>query len=250
MPLRLAFIFLLLSSVCLRAQVTEVPHTVKPGRFLIEMDALSLTFDREGDDRLTAIAAATTFLSTGLSANWDLQVGLELFLSQRVTTAGLKERNSGLGDLYLRSKWKFYEDESLGVSAAIIPYIKFPTNSGDVGNDAAEGGIHVPWEAALGGGSILNAMAGIDLTRNDDDDGYDTNWHASSSVSIPLTGSFHTYGEAYVAKSSGGAPWEAVLGAGLFYSVTEFMSWDFAVYRGISDGAADWNPVVRFNLEF
>lgn len=249
MMLRLLALLVLLAPA-LHAQITEIPHTVKPGRFLVEMDALSLTFDQEGNDRLTAIAAATTFISTGITSTWDVQVGLELFLSQRVTTAGLKERNSGLGDLYLRSKWRFYEDESLGVSAAVIPYIKFPTNSGDVGNDSAEGGIIVPWEAALGGGSIFNAMAGIDLTRNDDDDGYDTYWHASASVGIPLTGSSHAYGEAYVAKSSGGAPWEAALGAGLFYSINPFMSWDFAVYRGISDGAADWNPIVRFNFEF
>lgn len=250
MSLRLTLVLLALSAGFARAQTTEVPHTVAPGRFLIEMDALSLTFDREGTDKLTAVAAASTFLSTGLTANWDVQIGVELFLSQRVTSGGLKERDTGLGDLFVRSKYKFYEDESLGVSAAVIPYIKLPTNSGGVGNDSVEGGVIVPWEADLGSGAILNLMAGIDLARNDADDGYDSYWYASSSVGLPLTGSFSAYGEAYLAKSSGGAPWEGVLGAGLFYSVNDFMSWDFAVYRGISDGAADWNPVVRFNFEF
>jgi hypothetical protein len=250
MSLRLIFVLLALSAGFARARTTEVPHTVAPGRFLIEMDALSLTFDREGGDRLTAVAAASTFLSTGLTPYWDAQIGVELFLSQRITSGGLKERNSGLGDLFVRSKYTFYEDESLGVSAAVIPYLKLPTKSGGVGNDSVEGGLIVPWEADLGSGAILNVMAGLDLARNDADDGYDSYWYASSSVGIPLTGAFSAYGEAYVAKSSGGAPWEGVLGAGLAYSINEFMSWDFAVYRGLSDGAADWNPVVRFNFEF
>ena len=250
MSFRLVFVLLALSPGFARAQTTEVPHTVAPGRFLIEMDALSLTIDREGGDRFTAVAAASTFLSTGLTANWDAQIGVELFLSQRVTSGGLKERNSGLGDLFVRSKYKFYEDESLGVSAAVIPYLKLLTNSGGVGNDSVEGGVIVPWEADLGSGAILNVMAGLDLARNDADDGYDTYWYASSSVGLPLTGAFSAYGEAYVAKSTGGASWEGVIGAGLVYAINEFMSWDFAVYRGVSDGAADWNPVVRFNFEF
>lgn len=241
---------LLFCAPAAKAQFTESTRTVAPGRFLLEMDALSLTFDEEDGDRLTAVAAAKTFITTGLTSSWDVQVGIELFLSQRITSSSLKERNTGLGDLYLRTKWKFYEDESLGVSAAVIPYVKFPTNSGDVGNDAAEGGIIVPWEASLGSGSVFNAMAGIDLARNDDDDGYDTYWYSSASVTLPLTSSLRAYGEGYMAKSSGGAPWEAVVGAGVLYSLNPFMSWDVAVYRGLSRGAADWNPVVRFNFEF
>lgn len=38
----------------LSGQITETPATVAPGRFLIEMDALSLKINRDGGDRFTA----------------------------------------------------------------------------------------------------------------------------------------------------------------------------------------------------
>lgn len=232
------------------AQFTEYPQTVKPGRFLLEMDALSITFDREDQDKLTAFGVASTFLTTGLTENLDIQIGVDLFLSQRITSGGLKERDTGLGDLYLRSKWRFYEDETIGVSAAAIPYVKLPTGSGGVGSEAVEGGVIFPWQASLSGDAAINAMAGVELTRNDADDGYDSYWYASATAGVPLTGSLHVYGEASLAKSTGGSPWEAVLGAGVLLYVREQMWWDFAVHRGVSDGAADWNPVVRFNFGF
>lgn len=233
-----------------RAQITEWPATVAPGRFLLEMDAISATLDREGSDKYTAFGAASTFLTTGLTENLDVQVGAELFITQKFESSGLRERDSGVGDVYLRTKWRFFHDPQTGHSAALIPYVKLPTNSGGVGNDAVEGGVIVPWEARLAGGLSLNAMAEVDFLRNDQDDGYDLAWYASLALRRDFTSALGVYGEMTGGKSSGGDSFAGTVGGGVTLALSENTWWDFAVYRGISRGAADWNPVVRYNWEF
>jgi hypothetical protein len=93
-------------------------------------------------------------------------------------------------------------------------------------------------------------MAGMDFLRNDSDDGYDTYLFSSASLHRQLLKAIGIYGEAVAAKSSGGAPWEGTIGAGATLTVSKFAWWDFAVYRGISDGASDWTHVLRFNYGF
>jgi hypothetical protein len=240
----------LLAAAGVHAQITEHPATVAPGSFLLEMDALSLTLDKEGGGKYTAVGAGSVFLSTGLAHNWDVQVGAELFISQRFESGGFTERNTGIGDLYVRTKYRFYENTETGTMAAILPYVKIPTNSGGVGNDAVEGGIIVPWSTSLLGGFHCDVMAELDFLRNDNDDGYDTYWYASASLSRPLTGALGLYGEVAVGKSSGASATEGIMGAGVTLSVSDKAWWDFVVYKGISRGAADWNHVIRFNLGF
>jgi hypothetical protein len=232
------------------AQITEWTTTVAPGRFLLEMDAVSLSFDKEPGYKYSAFGAASTFLTTGLTDSWDIQVGAELFISQKVELGGPSDRDSGVGDIYLRTKWRFYENEETGTAVAILPYVKLPTNSGGVGNDAMEGGIIFPWTTKLTGGFDLNAMAEFDLLRNDADDGYDLYCYFSGSLGREITSAIGVYAELALAKSSGGSPVEGVLGAGVRLSISERTYWDLAVYKGISDGATDWNHVLRFNYGF
>lgn len=232
------------------AQITEWPTTVEPGRFLLEMDALSLTLDKEAGDKYTAFGAASTFLTTGLTANWDIQVGAELFISQKYESGGFTERDSGIGDIYVRTKYRFYEDPETGTAVALLPYVKIPTNTGGVGNDAVEGGFIVPWTTKLPGGFAVAAMAELDFLRNDDDDGYDTYWYFSGSLSRSLTRRVGLYGEVAVGKSSGASATEGIMGGGVTLALSDSTWWDFAFYKGISSGAADWNQVVRFNFGF
>ncbi len=239
-----------LSATALQAQITERTITVKPGRFLLEMDAVSLTIDKEPGRNYTAFGAATTFLTTGLTANWDLQVGAEFFISQKYEAGSFTDRQTGFGDFYVRTKWRFYESTDSYTSVALLPYVKIPTNSGGVGNDAIEGGLIVPVSVELLGGFDLSAMAQLDLQRNDNDDGYDSHWFASAQVTRKVLNLIALYGEVTVGKSSGGQPWEGMMGAGATVRVSRFAWWDFAVYRGISSGADDWTHVARFNYGF
>jgi hypothetical protein len=155
-----------------------------------------------------------------------------------------------VGDVYLRAKYRFFESNDTYTAVAVLPFVKIPTNSGGVGNDSVEGGVIIPMQTQLIGGFDFAAMAEVDFLRNDADDGYDTYWFASAYLHRNILKAIGIYGEAAAAKSSGGAPWEGTLGAGVTLTVSEHAWWDFAVYRGISSGAADWNHVLRFNFGF
>ena len=234
----------------LGAQITETPATVKPGHFLLEADALSLTLDREGDDKYTAFGAALVFLTTGVTQNLDVQVGAQVFQSEKYDTAGFSESDSGVGDIYVRTKWRFYESTTTWTTVALLPYVKIPTNSGGGGNDSVEGGLIVPWETRIWGDFQFGAMAQVDIHRNDADDGYDTRWGLSAAVTRQLTKRIGFYGEGSIGKSSGGEDFAGILGGGVTYALTENMWFDLAAYHGLSSGAPDWDYVLRFNFEF
>jgi hypothetical protein len=239
---------LLLAAVSSHAQITEWPETVKPGRFLLEMDALSLSVDKEPGYKYTAFGAAKTFLTTGLADNWDIQVGAELFFKQKLETSGFTESDSGVGDVYVRTKWRFYE--AAGSAVAIMPYIKLPTSSAGVGSDSLEGGLILPWTTELPGAFKIRAMAELDFLRNDADDGYDSYWYASMAITRPLTSALGLYGEATLGKSTGGKSAEGLLGLGATLHVSDNTWWDYAMYKGISSSAPDWTHVLRLNWGF
>lgn len=234
----------------LRGQITELPETVAPGKFCLEMDALTLTVDREAGGSFTGFGAATTFVTTGLSANWDIQLGAEFFISQKYEEGGFTERSSGIGDVYVRTKWRMFDDPETGTALAVIPYVKIPTNSGGVGNHSVEGGVILPWRTTLAGGFDLSAMAEVDFLRNTDDNGYDVNWYASAALSRSLTKVIGFYAETALAKSSGVAGTQGLLGGGLTWAVSDAITWDVAAYRGLSRSAPDWNYTVRLYLDF
>ena len=230
------------------AQYTEVPATVAPGKFLLEADALSLIIDREGLDKFTAVGAGSILVTTGLTSNWDIQVGAELFISQRYEAGSFTDRKSGIGDVYVRTKYRFYESEY--VSAAILPYAKIPTNTGDVGNDSIEGGVMLPWEVYIFDSLVLNSMVDLSIIRNANDDGYEALVYASSAVSKQITKRLTVYAELDATKSSSTVPWQSTLGVGAYLTINDALSWDFVMYRGLNRNAPDWNPVVRVNFGF
>jgi len=231
-----------------RAQYTEVPATVAPGSFLLETDALSLVVDRDGPDKYQALGVGSLLLTTGLTSTWDVQLGAQLYLRQRFDSRGFTDRQSGVGDVYVRTKWRFFSNEY--VSMAILPYVKIPTNSGGVGNDHVEGGIALPWETyVLGGFLTINSMIDVARLRNAANDAHGTYTSFSTAATKSLTKFLSFYAEANAAKSPG-VDWIATLGGGVYLSFSDRLGIDVAVYRGLNREAPDWNPVVRVNYGF
>jgi hypothetical protein len=227
-----------------RAQLTEIAHTIKPGRMLFEIDGLRLSVDRDGGEKLRALGIASTVVSAGLTSTVDLQVGVDLFLRETVDSAGRREARSGVGDVSLRTKWAFWQDE--GGAAAIIPYVRVPTGSGAVGSEAVEGGFILPWERSLGAGLMAGAMLQWDVLRNPDDNGYDSAWLVTSYLQRNLTRALAVYGEAAVdAASSGGSSWKGTLGAGLVWKLNSHLEFDYELLRGLNRQATDWTHVLR-----
>lgn len=246
----LAFVLCVLSSSLplARAQYTEFPATIAPGSFLLETDALALVFDRDGQEKYSALAVGDLLLTTGITQTWDIQLGAQLYLRQRFESGSFSERQSGVGDVYVRTKWRFLSNEY--VSIAILPYVKIPTSSGGVGNDHVEGGIALPWETyVLGGFLTINSMIDVARLRNETNDAYGTYTSFSTAATKTFTRFLSLYAEGNAYKSPG-VDWVAMLGGGAYLSFSDRFGIDLAVYRGLNRQAPDWNPVVRVNYGF
>ncbi len=232
-----------------RGQVTELPETVAPGRVLVEMDGLKLSFDRAdaAGNTYSAVGIASTIVSAGITSSTDVQIGIDLFHRETFDIGGRRDSRSGLGDLYFRAKWTFWRDEKHGAALAVIPYVKVPTVRDGFGHDSVEGGFIVPWAMRLPAGLTTGAMFQWDLVRNDADNGYDSKWFVSGYVSQPLVAGFSVYGEAAWEVASSGFSNSAAgsLGAGVLWQWSERLKLDYQVLRGLNSRASEWTHVFR-----
>lgn len=240
-------LLLLVNSSAVFAQFTETPYPMGPGRFLLKVDAISVSIDKNADHDYTGIGVGTALLSVGLTPALDLQVGAQLFYSQRLEYDTFTDNDSGLGAVTLRAKWQFYSDGA--TAAALVPYVRVPTHRLRLGNDGVEGGVIVPWAASLAGGFQFVAQAELGVLRNTADDDYDIDWGLAAYLHRDLPAGFGIYGEAVTRDGSGGGAFEGSLGAGLTFT-TRVGTWDYATYKGLSHGAADWTYVLRYRLPF
>lgn len=243
--------FFLVSIAGARAQVTEAPETVAPGKFLLEMDALSLDRDRVGEAKYTALGLATTLVSAGLTNTVDLQVGFQFFARTTYEDRALHDTHTGLGDLTFRTKWTFWRDESAGAAAAVLPYVKIPSNTGGIGNGSVEGGVILPWSVTLPGRILTGAMLQWDVLRNAANDGYDSRWYASAYAHRSFTRLLGFYGETTVSVSSDSrSSLAGTLGGGVTITASENLMWDYEITRGIGSRATDWRHTVRLTWGF
>jgi hypothetical protein len=257
-PVRRSFVTSLVScgvllavvSFPLGAQVTESPQTAQPGKFLVEMDAISLKWDREGTEKFNGIGLATTIVSAGLTRDVDIQVGFQFFVRSTYENGGFRDTRSGLGDLTFRTKWTFWRNEDKA-AVAVIPYVKIPSNTGDVGNGSVEGGFIVPWSTTLPGGIVTGAMFQWDVLRNPSDSGYDSKWFASAYAHRNFVGLIGFYGETTVVLSSASASsFAGTLGGGVTVTVSDNFLWDYGIHRGLGSRGTDWTHTVRLTWGF
>lgn len=252
-PLRFcAVLVVLAAAVGLRGQVTESPATIQPGRLLVRVDGVRLSFGRvdAAGNKVDVVGVASTLVSAGLTPTLDLQGRVDLFLRQRYEFRGARDSRSGLGDISVRVKWNFWRDQERG-AAAIIPYVRFPSSTGGVGADAVTGGVILPWEQTLGAGVKLGAMFQWDVVRNDAGNGYDALWSTSAVIQRDLTRTIGVYGEAQLgAASTGLSHWDGAIGAGVTWRLSRRLQLDYELLRGLTSRASDWTHVWRANWEW
>jgi hypothetical protein len=250
---RLLLFVLALPAVRLAAQVTETPLTMPPGHFLLRVDAITIGVDHDASapKTYTALGLASALLSAGVTRDLDVQVGMQFFLRQTYQVSGTNRTSSGRGDTTLRFKYTFWRDPARGAAAAVIPYLKLPSNSGGVGNNHTEGGVIVPWEMDLGGGTVMGAMAEWDILRNLANTRYDSRWLVSGYAKQHLFGGLAAYGEATFAVSSASAStFAGGIGGGVTYDFSKSLQLDYNLSRGLGGRATDWTNLLRVNWRF
>lgn len=237
----------------LRAQVTETPQTIQPGKFFLRMDAVTVGISRDKLEpaKYTALGLASSILSVGMTQNVDVQIGAQFFVRETYQYRGARSTHSGWGDTSFRTKWAFWHDDQLGQSAAVIPYVKLPSKTSGIGNNHVEGGIIFPWSMQLGTGSEAGAMAAWDILRNDANDGYDSRWYASGFARQHIFGGLGAYAEATLSISSASSSsFVGGLGAGATFDFSKSFQLDYSLSRGLGGRATDWINVLRLRWSF
>jgi len=237
----------------LRAQVTETPQTIAPGKFYLRMDAVSVGINRDKLEpaKYTALGLASSILSVGVAQNVDVQFGAQFFVRETYQLRGARSTRSGWGDTSFRTKWTFWRDAATDQAAAVIPFIKSPSKVSGIGNNHVEGGVIVPWARQLGPGSAAGAMAEWDVLRNDANDGYDSRWFVSGFVRQHLVGGFGAYTEAtFDISSSSSSSFVGTLGGGLTFDFSKAFQLDYGLSRGLGGRATDWMGVLRLRWAF
>ena len=245
--------FLASGAPLLRAQMTDTPQTIEPGKFFLRMDAVTVGVNRDSAEpnRYTALGLASSMLSIGMTKSVDVQFGAQFFVRQTYQYRGVNSSRSGWGDTSFRTKWTFWSDDQLGAAAAVIPYVKIPSKTTGIGNNHMEGGIIVPWARQLGPGSEAGAMFQWDFARNDANNGYDSHGFTSGFMRQHIVGGFGAYAEATLAVSSASSSsFAGTIGGGATFDFSKFFQLDYGLSRGLGGRATDWTGVVRLRWTF
>jgi hypothetical protein len=190
-------------------------------------------------------------VSAGLTRTVDVQLGFQFFARTTYEDRSFRDTHTGLGDLTFRTKWTFWRDESAAAAAAVIPYVKIPSNTDGIGNGSVEGGVIFPWAMTLPGKVLTGAMFKWDVRRNLSDNGYDSHWFVSGYAHRSITKLLGLYAEATSSATSDSlSSFAGTVGGGATFTLSENLMWDYEISRGIGSRASDWSHVVRLTWGF
>ncbi len=228
---------------------TESPYTVDAGHFQLEMALVRYTSDQDTFDglkqRFEAWSIAPGLLKIGVLNSLDAELLLEPYnlVYERAGTNRVSRR--GFGDTTLRLKYNVWGNDSGRTAFALVPFVTFPTSQQGLGTDAVEGGIIVPFEAALPGNFYLGLTTRFDLLRDLEAEDYHAEFINSLALYHDLFWKVAGYAEFFSAVSTEReADWVGTVDTGLIYRVTEDVQLNAGVNIGVTRPAEDWNLFV------
>lgn len=240
-----------------RPDKTESPYTVDAGHFQIESDLVTHSRDRDtaggAETRVDAWSIGAVNLKAGLCNQADLQVMIETYNRLRTEDrgAGTVTRQSGFGDVTLRLKGNLWGNDGGRTAFAVMPYVKLPTNQGDLGNDAVEGGVILPLAVALPAGWGMCLMTEFDFVQDGDGSGHHTEFVNTITFGHDIVGRLAGYVEFFSAVSTeADAEWVGTVDLGLTYGLTANVQLDAGVNLGVTRSAEDVNPFLGLSVRF
>lgn len=132
-----------------RPTKSNVPWTVDAGHYQLETDLGVYSYNHARTPPVNT--RIWTVLDPTVKAGLTDRVELDLFFAGLYTNIHVRDRATGAtqqvdgyGDMTLRTKINLWGNEGGASAFTLIPLVKFPTNSGGVGNDATEYGVIAP----------------------------------------------------------------------------------------------------------
>lgn len=238
-----------------RPDATESPYTVDAGHVQVESSFVEYARDTRspGGVRTESLDVLPTNIKLGLLNNADLQLVLTPYSRERTNDPASPPPATaeGFGDPLIRFKCNLWGNDAGDTALALMPYIKVPGGSHEVGNGRVEGGLIVPLALSLPLDFSLTVMAEFDAVFNPDRDGYDLDFVHTASLGHDLIGDLAGFVE-YVgaAASHGGEDYRASIDAGLTYGLTPDIQFDVAVNFGLTRAAEDLRLLAGISVRY
>ncbi|NYE30363.1 hypothetical protein HDE78_003332 [Rhodanobacter sp. K2T2] len=159
--------------------------TVPQGSWQLETDIGNTTHDQHGGVSTDTLYYLNPYFKYGLNDHQDIEINWAPAIRVRTKDDGRNRSVSGAGDVYVRLKSRLFSDDT--VSMSLIPFIKAPTASHDLGNDRWEGGLVAPIGVALPRGFSLTLGPELDLLADSDGHGHHAAVTGLVNVAHPLT---------------------------------------------------------------
>lgn len=175
-----------------RPTKANVPCTVPAGDFQIESDVVNWSRESAGGATAKTTLFTNPTFKYGVLSNLDVELDWAPWEQVRTTVGGRTFTSSSVGDLFLRGKWEAISGDAFSLS--LIPYVKLPTASHDVGNGHVEGGLIAPMALVLPAKLTLTLGPELDALENADRTGAHVNIVNLINVSRSF-GKWTVYGE-------------------------------------------------------
>ncbi len=227
-----------------RPDTTESPYTLDAGHFQVELSLVDFVHDSRNSDgvKRRTLSFAPMLIKAGILDNFDLQLGIDPLTRERQTddATGVRTTTEGFGDLTLRGKVNLWGNDGGQTAFAIMPFIKFPTARGALGNGKVEGGLILPLGVDLGHDLSLGLMQELDFVRVDGTDHHTIDWVHTVTLGFPIAGDLGGYVEyAGFANLNHAEEYRGYANAGLTYALTPDVQLDAGTRVGLTRAADD-----------
>jgi Putative MetA-pathway of phenol degradation len=236
-----------------RPDKTESPYTVDAGHFQLEMDFANYTEDNADGVRTETWNVAPVNFKVGVLNNVDVQFILDDYLHTHTVdhVADTTTTQSGFGDFTTRVKINLWGNDGGPTAFGVMPFVKFPTNTDHLGNNAVEGGLILPLEVKLPAGWDMGVETATSFLRNDADGNYHEEFANMVTFDHAIVGKLSGYCEFFSSVSTvHGAGWVGTVDVGLEYLVTKNVQLDCGCNVGVTRAADDVNPFAGITVRF
>jgi hypothetical protein len=237
--------------------ITDDTGTQGKGKFQVEVNS-EFNYDKEKEEGVTTKETGgeiATILSYGIRDNIDIVLGMPFQWLKINEDSELTSRESGISDLSLEVKWRFYEKD--GLSFALKPGITFPTGNEKkgFGNGRPSYGLTFITTKELGPWAFhfnLGYMRNEYKLREDRESNRKDLWHVSLASELEVVKSFKLVGnlgmERNPEKASTTHP--AFILGGVIYSISENLDIDFGIKGGLNKPETDFTILAGIALRF
>lgn len=227
---------------------TNTALTVDAGHFNFEFELANYSrLTPETGSAISQFNYPNLNLRVGVTSRFEVDAAWVSQVSQQVNN----QMTTGFGDLNLRIKWNMLGNDGGSMAWALMPGVKVPLNTKEIGNNKLEPYFMFPFTFNLPGDWGFSIMPEIDLRKNASNDSYHFEFNSPYNFGHHLFGPLDGFIE-YVTHSSNdiGAGWTSYLGFGVSAKVGGEMQIDVGYNAGLNSSTPQVNPYVGFSMRY